>query len=438
MLALATVVTAGSMYVTARAAAQQDGAEFGAAVATPEVAGDVGVPDVQAALDQLDAALDKTQILRNEQSHVILDENGGFTGRVSSLQNSDGEKIPAANLIVRLAQHGTVIGSTTTDTNGRFSFTGLPEGVVAVWAEGENTLMLFSVVLFAKDSAIPENAGLQTTPLELDLDSALSSGVDIATVKELMSPYLNVAAPRFADGITAGDQEFNYGSGEASTTVENHRVRLLNDGTLRGEIGLMDERTGRFREVLDLTIHFVRNGTKVASSEVSNDGGFIVSGLAPGIHSVVVAGQDGVLVTAVDVVGTTYEDNQVRNAGLGDYTPVNTVAGSLILAGSFSGSPSGSANAGALAGSSSGSSGSGAGDLGTGTPVASSGGGGTCGGGTGGGGTGGGGTGGGGTGGGGTGGGGGGLGALVAGGLAGAAGYLAGQNNNGTPASPGL
>ena len=431
MLALAAAVTAGSMYVTASAAAQQETTE--SQFTSPDTADIAGPAGLQAAIEGVNAALDKTQILRNEQSHVILDENGGFTGQVSSLQNSDGQKIPAANLSVRLAQHGAVIGSTTTDTDGRFSFTGLPEGVVAIWAEGENALMLFSVVLFAKNSAVPENAGLQTTPKELDLDSALSSGADIPTVKELMSPYLNVPVPRFGGGITAGDQEFSYGSGEASTIIQNHRVRLLNDGTLRGEMGLLDERTGRFREVLDLTVHFVRNGVRVTSSEVSSNGGFIASGLTPGVYSVVVVGQDGVMVTSVDIVGTTYEENQVQNAKLGDYTPVSAVAGSLILAGGFTGSPSGSANAGALAGSSS------SGGFGVGggvpgvvnSPVTNPGGGGGYSGGGGGGFSGGGG------GGGGIG-GGGGLGALLAGGLAGAAGYLAGQNNNDNAASPGL
>ncbi len=430
MLALATVVTAGSMYVTASAAAQQEQpAEFGDALVAPAPGQDtpaapqvVPVPDVEAALEKLDAVLDKTQILRGSQNHIILDENGGFNGRLSSLRNSDGEQIPAADLSVMLAHHGSIVGSTTTDASGRFSFTGLPEGVVAIWAEGENSLVLFSFVLFGKNSAIPENAGLAAAQVELDMDSALASGADVMTVKELISPFMSMQDKRFANEVAADDQEFSFGSGDPSTTLRHRRVRLQNDGSLKGEFNILDERTGRHREVLDMTVHFVRNGVRVASSEVSNDGSFIATGLTPGVHSVVAVGQDGVLVCAVDLVGMNYEDNQAEGAGAGEFKPVSTVAAFL----GFSGSPVGPGNLGAFAGASGGGPGQIAANAVPPVSAPNAMGGGTSGGG-------------GGFGGGGGGfGGGGGLGALLAGGIGGAIGYLLGDNNNDPPASPGI
>lgn len=432
MLALATVVTAGSVYVTVNAAAQQESTdEFSVAPQVPTtlqeapVVSDV-VPGLEAAIEAIDAALDKSQILRDHQSHVILDEMGGFNGRLSSLRNTDGEQIPAANLNVMLAHHGAIIGSTTTDATGRFSFTGLPEGVVAIWAEGEDSLMLFSVVLFGQNTAIPENAGLVAAHLELDTDSAVAFGADVATVKELMSPYLNIEDKRFASEVTAADQDFNFGSGEASTPIRLRRVRLQADGSVKGELGILDERTGRLREVLDMTVHFVRNGVRVASSEVSHDGSFTANGLSPGVHSVVAVGQDGILVSSVDVVGMNYEDNQAQDAGSGKFTPVSTVSASLML-GAFSGSPVGAGNLAAFLGSAGG---GGLGQVAGMNPVPPGGGGayGQPGGGSGGGfGGGGGGFG-----------GGGGLGALLAGGIGGAIGYLLGDNNNDNAASPGI
>ncbi|MBC7965737.1 MAG: hypothetical protein H7Z17_07395 [Fuerstia sp.] len=433
MLALATVVTAGSMYVTASAAAQQEATdEFNVAPVVPAPVQDtsaaaevVPVPDVEAALEKLDAALDKTQILRGSQSHIILDENGGFNGRISSLRNADGEQVPVANLRVVLAHHGSTVGSTTTDASGRFTFTGLPEGVVAIWAEGENSLMLFSCVLFGKNSAIPENAGLAAAQVELDMDSAVAFGPDVMTVKELISPYMSMQDKRFANEVAAEDQEFSFGSGDPSTTLRHRRVRLQNDGSLKGEIHILDERTGRHREVLDLTAHFVRNGVRVASSEVSNDGSFVATGLTPGVHSVVAVGQDGVLVCGVDVVGMNYEDNQAEDAGAGEFKPVNAVAAFL----DFSGSPVGPGNLGAFSGSPGGGPGGGGAPV-VGYPTYTNPGGGGA--------PGGGGSGGGYGGGGGGFGGGGGLGALLAGGIGGAIGYLVGQNNNDDPASPGI
>lgn len=428
MLALATVVTAGSMYVTVSAAAQQE--STASTVAAPATATFQETPDVVAGLDPanvvLEPALDKTQILRDQQSHVILDENGGFKGRLSSLRKTDGEPIPAPNLNVKLAQHGAVIGSTTTDANGQFSFTGLPEGVVAIWAEGENSLSLFSFVLFGKDSAIPENAGLVAAQVELDVDSAVVFGADMAAVKELISPSLESTDKRFSNEAAAEDHDFNFGSGEISSTVRNHSVSLQADGSLKGEIGILDERTGRLREVLDMTVHFVRNGVRVASSEVSDSGSFIANGLTPGVYSVVATGQDGILVCSVNVVGTALADNRVRNVGLGEFTPASIVATSLMLGG-FGGSPVGPGNLGAFVGSSGG--GGGLAGMSS-APPAGGGAYGQAGSGTGGG------TGGGG-GGVGAGGGGGLLGALLAGGIGAAIGYAVGDNNNDSPSSPG-
>lgn len=427
MLGFAAVVTAGSLYVTASAAAQQEssGFDLGTAESTPVP----DAPDLSTApVVGLNSPLDKAMILKNSQSHVILDENGGFSGRLSSLSSSNGQPIASANISIRLAQHGAIIGSTTTDAEGRFSFESMPEGVVAIWAEGESALMLFSFVLFGHNTTLPENAALKASELELDMDSVVASGADIAAVKELLSSQITSGDKRFVGEVTEEDQQFPFGGGELAVTLRHRRVSLQNDGTLRGEIGLLDERTGRLREILDLTVHFVRNGVRVASAEVSKSGGFIANGLAPGVHSVVVVGRDGIMVSSVDVVGTTYEGNTVEDAGVGEFTPVSKVANSLYLAGGFSGSPVGSGNGGAFGGGSGGS-GNGSGQAGItgpvpGSPYANGGGfpGGTSGGGFGGGGGGFG--------------GGGGLGALLAGGIGAGLGYLAGDRNK-KASSPG-
>jgi len=436
MLALATVVTAGSMYVTVAAATQQESAglqvepSVTALQDTPPATDDLPVPGLDAAIAGIGPALDKTQILRDQQSHIILDENGGFNGRLSSMRNPDGEQVPAANLNVMLARHGAVIGSTKTDAAGRFSFADLPEGVVAIWAEGEDSLLLFSCVLFGKDSAIEENAGLVAAQVELDLDSAVVFGADMATVKELISPSLHSEDKRFSNEVAPEDQEFSFGTGETSSTLQNHNVSLQVDGSLNGELGILDERTGRLREVLDMTVHFVRNGVRVASSKVSNDGRFIANGLTPGVYSVVAVGQDGVLVCSLNVVGTNVADNRLQDVGLGEFTPVSTVSTSLMLGG-FGGCPVGPGNLGAFLGASAAGGGLGLAGMNSAPPAGGGGGAyGQPGGGTGGGFGGGGGVG--------AGGGGGLLGALLAGGIGAAIGYAVGDNNNDNPASPGI
>ena len=67
----------------------------------------------------------------------------------------------------------------------------------------------------------------------------------------------------------------------------HHQIQLNADGELVGQINIMDSRTGRHREVVDLTLHVIHEGVQVAQSKVDGDGAFAISGLAPGVHSVV-------------------------------------------------------------------------------------------------------------------------------------------------------
>ena len=73
MLALATVVTAGSMYVTVVAAAQQESTDSAVVLPSAATVQDIPVvtdvadgPGLDAAIEGLEPALDKTQILRDQ------------------------------------------------------------------------------------------------------------------------------------------------------------------------------------------------------------------------------------------------------------------------------------------------------------------------------------------------------------------------------------
>jgi len=130
---------------------------------------------------------------------------------------------------------------------------------------------------------------------------------------------------RFSGVVSAEDEAFPFGSGEPATSIVSHRVQLEDDGSLLGTVNILDPRTGRNREVLDMTVHFVHDGRVAASVKVKNDGTFVVPGLLPGIHSVVGTGHDGVFAIGVDIVGSTYEPIAHGNAKDGDFTPASIV-----------------------------------------------------------------------------------------------------------------
>ena len=403
LVGLAASVTAGSMYVSLSAASQQEppadleGAVPGADNPTNAQA---VVENVAKSINQ---PLAPDQIIHSRSHDVVLDASGAFSGKLSAF-NSGSETIAATGITVKVVQDGVETGKAVTDEKGDFLIGGLKPGVAALLAYGENGFLLFGVNLVATDETHPATN-------EIDVDSALVSGADLGIVRQLISAKLPKADLRFDKSAGDEDQKFPVGSGDLSTSVVGHRIQLQKDGRLRGVINLLDSRTGRFREVLDLTVYFVREGKVVGKTEVENNGEFLVAGLAPGAHSVVGVGKDGTFAIGVEIIGADQEVAQGKTAGY------RTVAVMASLEMTIAPANAGNFNSSNSAGLTGGNVTPGATPPGAppGTPGAGGGGGG-AGGGAGGG-------------------GGGGLGALLGGAIGAGAGYLAGQNDS--PASPG-
>ncbi|APZ96198.1 carboxypeptidase-like regulatory domain-containing protein [Fuerstiella marisgermanici] len=327
VLGLALCVTSSSIYVTVKAAAQpaqvadealtpapveENPFEFAppADASSPAAPGNVPpvpLPMTQASVN--DEILSPDEVRNDRQHQVQLDANGAFNGRLSALTRPDGNLAPAAGAKVRVVSEGAVVASAITNDDGGFQFTGLSEGVVAIIATGPDTLLLHSVRLVANDAAVARANTATPVSLEsdagvqLELNSAVVSGSDIAVARRLIFEGLPENDRRFLDVPSPKEESYPFGQGESSTSLSHHQVQLRPDGTLVGLMNLLDTRTGRIREVMDLTVYFVRDGELVGSTDVQPSGEFVMAGLAPGVYSVVTNGSDGVIALGVDIVG---------------------------------------------------------------------------------------------------------------------------------------
>jgi hypothetical protein len=408
LVGLAASVTAGSMYVSVSASSQQEtpvGAEGVAPQAGDPISAQAVVEEVAKSINQ---PLAPEEVIHSRSHDVLLDASGAFSGKLSAI-TSGAESNVASGITVKVVQEGAEAGRATTDEQGNFQISGLKPGVVALLAYGDNSFLLYGINLVASDEKHPATN-------EIDVASAVVSGPDLGIVRQLISAKLPKADLRFDQATGDEDQKFPLGEGDVSTSVVGHMVQLQKDGRLRGVINLLDERTGRVREVLDLTIYFIQEGKIVGKAEVENNGEFLVAGLVPGAHSVVGVGKDGTFALGIEIIGA---EQEVASFGSSRYRTVAVMASlEMSLAPANAGNFN-STNAGALTGGSvaPGATPPGATPPGAnppGTPGSAAGG---AGGGAGGG-------------------GGGGLGALLAGGAIGAGiGYLAGQNDG--PSSPG-
>ncbi len=330
LLSMAVCVAAGAIFVTVQAASQKD--EQGNAdvvPSVPELAGstdqavatDQPVPTDQAVVsDQAvptelppppaasnkikvvamidDQQLDPGEVHNSRQHNVRLNFAGEFSGRLSSLSRT-GIPEPAAQVDVRVVQHGLVLDATMTDDEGAFSFTGLSAGVVALIATSRDSLLLYSVRLVNHDSP-----GAEPDALPVNLHSIVVAGRDLDVARQLILGGLPERDRRFSEAATDKEETYNFGTGESSTALSHHQIQLNADGNLVGQVNIMDSRTGRHREIVDLTLHVIHDGIQVAKARVAADGSFTLSGLALGVHSLVGTGGDGTLAMGFEIMET--------------------------------------------------------------------------------------------------------------------------------------
>lgn len=259
---------------------------------------------VSASID--DEVMDPQSVIHNRQHHVMISETGQFTGRLSSLSKPEGNMVAASGMQIRVIKGGMVVATTTTDADGTFTVDGMTEGVVALFADGPTGLLAYSVRLMK-----PEEGIAMATPVkigevvELGLNSAIVSASDVALARQLLAAGLPQSDRRFNEEPSESEGEYPFGTNESSTSLFHHQIQLQPDGALVGQVNLLDSRSGRHREVLDLTLHFLRDGEHVAQTDVQKDGSFSIRGLLPGIYSVLTTGEDGILAMGVDLVGAT-------------------------------------------------------------------------------------------------------------------------------------
>lgn len=234
------------------------------------------------------------QLLQNRSHDVILDENGGFSGRLLSV-TADG-LVPAANMQVQLLSRGQQLGSTTTDANGVFTVSGLkPKQVVAIFGSGPSGIVVYGARLIAATEKNPATR-------EIDLESALVEPPNVGVATEIMGRSIGIRDLRFSGPVRDSETKFPEPIGTPATSVSYDSVQIAADGKVYGQINLLDDRTGLIREVLSMRVFFLKDGKVVAANRVASNGGFSVTGLSPGIHSLVGVGRDGIFAIGIEVL----------------------------------------------------------------------------------------------------------------------------------------
>lgn len=299
MLSITAFVTIGTLYISVQAASQQEADLDAPAVTTPssvvnEIAAETTPQERPAELDQ--------RLIRADRSHdVFLDATGSFSGHLIPANESFGTT--AGQFTVGIVQNGAIARQMLTDEEGQFSFSELDTGVGGLFAFNETTFLLFGIRFIAED-----DRNIANNVQEFDVISATVVASDANIASQILAPDLSGNNLRFTGPSNAGDETFPFGAGIPATSLINHHVQLLPDGSLHGTANCIDPRTGRLREIQDVIVYFVRDNQLIARTRVEPSGEFAVSGLSAGTYSVIATGTDGAFAIAVEIIGRSEEE----------------------------------------------------------------------------------------------------------------------------------
>jgi len=429
-LMLASSVTMGSMYVTISAAVSQevdavtvevDQAEGGISTLENAVDDSATTPAAESSLQQnatsetiADDSSTTAKVSGNAKSsagasqlnmiEMYVSEDGVVNGHLKQAGDVAENDTPVSGAKVLFLSQGRPPQSAAADSEGRFRVSGVQAGIYTVCVSSDGAIAAFSV------RVIQDRTGVNSSA-EINLSVATVYSSDVQEARRIVAE-LN-RSPRY-QSILASVDSVAVGSvasrtARASAELSAERVFIDSTGAFDGEILLVDPATLQRKPVSDMKLFCITDGLVREPVTVGADGRFRVSGLSEGPCSLVAAGADGVM--ALGVYLTTNPAQAGDNGGVtAEYSPVSlrsqpTGFRAMVEANAESGAPGEGVapdDVTAVPGPA---------PFGGGGFPAGGGGGGAFGG-------------------------GGGLGGLLAAGVAGALGFVAGDNQNDPPATP--
>lgn len=84
--------------------------------------------------------------------------------------------------------------------------------------------------------------------------------------------------------------------------LRSQRVALTPDGTLRGRLSVLNPNTGASIPIQSVKVSLLRNGKIVSTARPEANGEFEASGLEPGVHALVAAGEQGFMAFSLELV----------------------------------------------------------------------------------------------------------------------------------------
>ncbi len=277
----------------------------------------------------------------------------GFQSSIDSIpirvnRVSGGQLVPAERAEMQVIQNGQILFRDRLGQGGVVQLGQIEDGI-------------YSLLIRGTDGFAVARTPLQSTGTVYEI--GLSPWVDM----QVIDPILENDVYGGATVATIGDPVI--GGGWANL-LDGASFEIQGDGAIRGRVTKTDQLNGNPLAMVNTRVLFVRAGQIVSEGVTDNMGEFSLSGLSPGVHSFVVASDQGFFAAACEVTEGTglaqSEGVELRFVAFDDGTGANAEPAPPgdIQAGGGSGGGAGQGNPPGGAGAGTGGGGSGGGGSG--------------------------------------------------------------------------
>lgn len=141
-----------------------------------------------------------------------------------------------------------------------------------------------------------------------------AASIGVAGTTVVMNTASTVFGQVELDSTAEGPQLQAVQADQLERQLRSYQVRLAGDGSLNGRINVIDPRTGAMGTAQEMTIALLQDGNVVHEVHPGLEGKFQVSGVQPGVYSVVGSGPDGYVAYAMQVLPAELTvDNRIPN-----------------------------------------------------------------------------------------------------------------------------
>jgi len=212
-----------------------------------------------------------------DYSYVLqIDEAGGVSGRVANYDETNGS-IAASGVRVTLNRGGRTVASALTDDAGVYRFDSVQPGSYTFIASSQSSLAAMGVYVVNASQAIGAN--------DVQLQVQAVSHESLEPIRSIMNREIQTEQ---LDYLVDAEKD------ELPVVYGNNRVQLGENGTLQGRLSPLDWMGPNASYDLSGTrVEIYSGSTPVGSADVSADGSYEISGLDPGVYSLVAWGPYG-------------------------------------------------------------------------------------------------------------------------------------------------